>query len=120
VTLSLHVQFFNQFILLINRVRVKLVSANLIFNEDGIRLATLSMGEGGVNVLLDGPTMRVDGRLGSFLLSDDLTKSEQHRPREERKILSIDGDQVADFVYETFDLQNSQTYPGYDTAFQLK
>ncbi|KAH8926014.1 hypothetical protein BT69DRAFT_1239533 [Atractiella rhizophila] len=106
--------FFN--IELFYRVKVNLTSIVAVLNEDGTRLGTLSLSAGSVNVLVGATTLRVDGRLGSLSLVDDY-KGSSHLPH--RTLLSIEGNEVADFVYETFDHQD-EAYPGYDARFYLR
>jgi vacuolar protein sorting-associated protein 13A/C len=96
------------------RVKVKLTSINLILNEDGFRLATLSLSAGDVSVMLRSPTMRIAARLGNLTFVDDFSADE---PKE---MLSIQGDEVADLQYETFDPTELATYPGYDTSVYLR
>ncbi|GAA6031882.1 hypothetical protein JCM8097_003317 [Rhodosporidiobolus ruineniae] len=96
------------------RVKVKLTSINLVLNEDGTRLATLSLSAADVSVLLRSPTIRVAARLGNLSLHDDFSSQ---APQE---MLTIQGDQLADFRYETFDASDSSSYPGYDTAVNLR
>ncbi len=100
------------------RVKVKLSSIILVLNDDGIRLATLSLSAGDVSVLLKGPTMRVNGRLGNLSLLDDLKNSESENLYTE--LLTIEGNEVAEFTYETYDPLDHTTYPGYDTLFSLR
>ncbi|BGP36549.1 Vacuolar protein sorting-associated protein 13 [Rhodotorula kratochvilovae] len=96
------------------RVKVKLTSINLILNEDGVRLATLSLSAADVSVLLRAPTIRVAARLGNLSLHDDFSAA---APQE---MLTIQGDELADFRYETFDPADKTTYPGYDTSVHLR
>jgi len=96
------------------RVKVKLTSINLVLNEDGFRLATLSLSAADVSVLLRSPTMRVAARLGNLTFQDDFSADE---PKE---MLSIQGDELADFQYETFDPTDKSTYPGHDTSVYLR
>ncbi|BGP21450.1 Vacuolar protein sorting-associated protein 13 [Rhodotorula toruloides] len=96
------------------RVKVKLTSINLILNEDGLRLATLSLSAADVSVLLRGPTIRVATHLGNLSLHDDFSSS---APQE---MLTIQGDEFADFRYETYDPTDKTTYPGYDTSVHLR
>lgn len=96
------------------RVKVKLTSINLILNEDGLRLATLSLSAADVSVLLRAPTMRVAARLGNLSLHDDFSSAS---PQE---MLTIQGDELADFRYETHDPNDKATYPGYDTSVHLR
>lgn len=96
------------------RVKVKLTSIVAVLNEDGFRLATLSLSAADVSVLLRSPTMRVAARLGNLTFVDDFSSS---KPRE---MLSIQGDELADFQYETYDPTDSVSYPGHDTLVYLR
>ncbi|UZJ53507.1 hypothetical protein CBS101457_002827 [Exobasidium rhododendri] len=100
------------------RVRVKLTSIVMRLNNDGQLLSTLTLSTADVAVLLRGNTMRVAARLGSLLLLDN-TLRETATP-EFKKLLTIDGDEVADFTYETFDSADEATYPGYDMSIWLR
>lgn len=100
------------------RVRVKLTSVVLRLNNDGELLATLTLSTADVAVLLRGNTLRVAARLGSLLLLDNSQR--QTSNPEFKKLLSIEGDELADFTYETFDAADKQTYPGYDMAVWLR
>ncbi|CEH13766.1 Vacuolar protein sorting-associated protein [Ceraceosorus bombacis] len=107
------------------RVRVKLTSIVLRINNDGQLLATLTLSTAEVAVLLRGNSIRVAARLGSLLLVDNVQREDsdsgrKKNPGEFKKLLSIDGDELADFTYETFDEQDKRTYPGYDTSIWLR
>jgi vacuolar protein sorting-associated protein 13A/C len=96
------------------RVKVKLTSIIAVLNEDGFRLATLSLSAADVSVMLKSPTMRVAARLGNLTFVDDFSTGE---PQE---MLSIQGDELADFRYETYDPDDPLTYPGHDTLAYLR
>ncbi|SCV68005.1 BQ2448_126 [Microbotryum intermedium] len=96
------------------RVKVKLTSINLILNEDGLRIATLSLSAADVSVFLRSPTMRVAARLGNLELLDDFSGDNP------KQMLSIQGDELADFQYETYDPTDKTTYPGHDTLVYLR
>lgn len=98
------------------RVKVKLTEVRLILNDDGTQLATLSLQAADVAVLLRGPTMRVAARIGNLTLVDDVktTGLEAYK-----QLLSIEGDNLADFQYEKYDPHDSM-YPGYDTLIYLR
>ncbi|GAA5859573.1 hypothetical protein JCM8547_006147 [Rhodosporidiobolus lusitaniae] len=96
------------------RVKVKLTSINLILNESGLRLATLSLSAADVSVLLRSPTIRVAARLGNLSLHDDFSAA---TPQE---MLTIQGDQLADFRYETYDPHDKASYPGYESSVSLR
>ncbi|EST05630.1 Vacuolar protein sorting-associated protein 13A N-terminal domain protein [Kalmanozyma brasiliensis GHG001] len=100
------------------RVRVKLNSIVLRLNNDGSLLATLTLSTADVAVMLRGNTIRVAARLGSLLLYDNAKRSvaDPHF----KKLLSIQGDELADFTYETFDEADEASYPGYDSSIWLR
>lgn len=101
------------------RVKVDLKSIRLILNNDGIRLATLSFNKADVGIFLRGKTMRISAKLGDLQLLDDVN---QGVPEDSnlRKLVTIQGDDLADFRYETFDPSNSKAYPGYDSSIFLR
>lgn len=101
------------------RVKVDLKSIRLILNNDGIRLATLSFNQADAGIFLRGKTMRISAKLGDLSLVDDvnLGVSEDSNLR---KLVTIQGDDLADFRYETFDSTNQQAYPGYDSSIYLR
>lgn len=101
------------------RVKVDLKSIRLILNNDGIRLATLSFNQADAGIFLRGKTMRISARLGDLSLVDDvnLGVSEESNLR---KLVTIQGDDLADFRYETFDPSNQKAYPGYDSSVFLR
>lgn len=100
------------------RVKAELRRIAVILNNDGIRLATLSLTSAQVSVLLSGKTMQVGARLGNLSLVDDVNQgvSEQSSLRQ---LVSIQGDELADFRYETFD-PAAESYPGHDTTIYLR
>lgn len=101
------------------RVRVDLKSIQLVLNNDGIRLATLSFNHAEVGVFLLGTTMRINTKLGDLSLVDDVNLGV---PADSpiRKLITIQGDDLADFRYETFDSKNEKSYPGYDSSIFLR
>ncbi|PNY25073.1 Vacuolar protein sorting-associated protein 13 [Tolypocladium capitatum] len=101
------------------RVKVDLKSIRLILNNDGIRLATLSFHQADAGIFLRGKAMRISAKLGDLSLVDDvnLGVSEDSNLR---KLVTIHGDDLADFRYETFDSTNQQAYPGYDSSIYLR
>ncbi|KAG0317193.1 hypothetical protein BGZ99_006445, partial [Dissophora globulifera] len=94
------------------KVKVRMTSIHFILNNDGQRLATMALSQCDVSVLLKPPTMRVNVKLGNFTLTDDINPGKQ-------QILAIQGEELADFAYETFDAQSS-SYPGYDASVFLR
>ena len=100
------------------RIKAQLKSIALILNNDGVRLATLSLNSGDVGIFLDGGTMQVKARMGSLSLVDDIN---QGAPEDSplRRLIAIEGDNLADFRYETFD-SSRKNYPGYDSGIYLR
>ena len=100
------------------RIKVDLNSIALVLNNDGIRLATLSLKTADVGVFLAGGSMRVDARLGSLSLLDDIN---QGAPLDSplRQLVTIQGDELADFRYQTYD-NKAKSYPGYDSKIYLR
>ena len=100
------------------RIKILLQSVALILNNDGIRLATLSLNSADVGLFLTGASMNVAARLGNLSLIDDIN---QGAPSDSplRKLVTIEGDDLADFKYQTFDAKD-QSYPGYDANVFLR
>lgn len=100
------------------RIKAELKRISIILNNDGIRLATLSLNSGDVEICLMGKTMRISGRLGNLSLIDDINQGVSAESSL-RQLVTIEGKDLADFSYETFDAE-SDVYPGYDTSIALK
>lgn len=101
------------------RIKTELHRIAVILNNDGIRLATLSLTSAEVSVFLAGATMQVHARLGNLGLVDDVNQGVS-AASDLRQLVSIQGDELADFRYDTFDPAASATYPGHDTAIMLR
>lgn len=100
------------------RIKAQLKRIAVILNNDGIRLATLSLNSAEVGVFLMGKTMRVGAKLGNLSLIDDVNQGVSEKSSL-RQLVSIQGEELADFRYETFDAE-SESYPGYDTSIFLR
>ncbi|KAI1407326.1 vacuolar protein sorting-associated protein 13 [Hypoxylon sp. FL1857] len=100
------------------RVKVDLKSIRMILNNDGIRLATLSFNHADVGVFLLGKTMRVAAKLGDLTLVDDVNIGASEKSSF-RQLVTIQGEELADFRYETYDSSN-KAYPGYDSSVFLR
>ncbi|KAJ5297564.1 hypothetical protein N7508_007813 [Penicillium antarcticum] len=100
------------------RIRANLKSIALILNNDGVRLATLSLHTADVGIFLVGASMLIQSRIGSLTLVDDVNLGAAE-DSDIRRLLTIEGDNFADFKYETFDPE-SDTYPGYDSEVYLR
>lgn len=101
------------------RVKVELTSIVLVLNQDGIRLATLKMSKGDIGVFLNGPTLRLSAKLGNLSVRDDINQGSDGSS-DFRQIISIEGEELVDFQYETFDDSLATTYPGYDSSVFLR
>ncbi|KKZ60828.1 hypothetical protein EMCG_04514 [[Emmonsia] crescens] len=97
------------------RIKSKLDRIALILNDDGVRLATLSLNTADVGIFLVGPSMRIEARMGSLTLFDDMNGSHSAV----RRLMSIEGDDFADFKYQTFNPE-SEDYPGYNSEVFLR
>jgi vacuolar protein sorting-associated protein 13A/C len=100
------------------RIKANLKRVAVILNNDGIRLATLSLSSAEVGVFLMGKTMHVTARLGNLGLVDDINQGVDEQSSL-RQLVSIQGDELADFRYETFDAE-STSYPGHDSSIYLR
>ncbi|PQE10057.1 Vacuolar sorting-associated 13 protein [Rutstroemia sp. NJR-2017a BVV2] len=100
------------------RIKVDLKSIRLILNNDGIRLATLSFNHADVGIFILGKTMRIGAKLGDLSLVDDVNQGAS-TDSNLRRLIAIEGDDLADFRYETFDSESS-SYPGYDSSIYLR
>ncbi|KKK20473.1 hypothetical protein ARAM_004467 [Aspergillus rambellii] len=100
------------------RIKANLKSIALILNNDGVRLATLSLNTADVGIFLVGRSMVIQSRIGSLTLVDDVNTGARETS-DLRRLLTIEGDNFADFKYETFDPE-SPTYPGYDSEVFLR
>ncbi|QIW98703.1 hypothetical protein AMS68_004221 [Peltaster fructicola] len=100
------------------RVKAELKRVAVILNNDGIRLATLSLHSAEVGVLLNGKTMQVTSKLGNLRLVDDINQGVDEKSSL-RQLVSIEGDELADFRYETF-VPSAKSYPGHDNAIFLR
>lgn len=82
------------------------------------QLATLALSAADVAVLLRAGTLRIGARLGSLSLTDDSNLAT--RDPEHKQILSIEGDDLADFSYETFDPADRDTIQGVNSSVYLR
>ncbi|KAK8865949.1 hypothetical protein IAR55_001098 [Kwoniella newhampshirensis] len=100
------------------RIRVKLTSAQVTLENNENRFALLALPSADVAVLLRAGTIRVAARLGSLTL-EDLSEGAVADPAF-KKLLSIEGDELADFSYETFNPSDEETFPGYNSSVNLR
>ena len=92
-------------------------SVVFLINDD-VQIATLSLSTAYVAILLRANTMRINGRLGSLALNDD--SATQTASPDFKRILSIEGDNFADFTYQTYDPTDHETYIGVKSSVSLQ
>jgi vacuolar protein sorting-associated protein 13A/C len=90
---------------------VSLENNNTIF-------ALLALPSADVAILLRAGTLRVSARLGNLSI-EDLTAIPVADPAF-KKLLTIEGGELADFSYETFDPNEAETFPGYNSSIHLR
>ncbi|KAK9466576.1 hypothetical protein V1512DRAFT_276148 [Lipomyces arxii] len=101
------------------KLKLNLSSIVLVLNDDGLRLATLRFDQADVGIFSMGKTMRVGARLGNFTLHDHL--SDELGKSVSNQLVSIQGEELADFRYETFDPNSLVvTYPGYNSSIYFR
>ncbi|KAL9556691.1 hypothetical protein MBANPS3_001742 [Mucor bainieri] len=109
------------------KVAIHMDSVNLILNKEGKRLGTGELSFGDIIIMLEpNNTLEVNGKFGNFTLSDDTgmvtndsVQTFNTASVSETYIISIVGDELADFTYKTYDPKTS-AYPGYNQKFDLK
>lgn len=101
------------------RIKVDLKSILMILNNDGTRLATLSLNNADVGIFVVGNILRIDTKVADLTLLDDMNHGSSEDPSM-RKLITIQGDDLADFRYETFDPKVGEKYPGYDSSVYLR
>ncbi|EJU02006.1 hypothetical protein DACRYDRAFT_22408 [Dacryopinax primogenitus] len=101
------------------KIRVKLTSVDLaLINSATSPIATLSLSAADVALFVGGSGIRIGARLGNLSITDDtdfVTVSPSFK-----QLLSIEGDNFADFSYETFNPTDKETFPGYNSAVRLR
>ena len=111
------VQSQSQVITFLFSLYLTILSALVILIDEADNLATLSLSTADVAVFLRPKTLRVMGRLGNLALSND---KPAYAVREDfNHILSIDGQDFAEFRYQTFD-PDEDTYTGIKSTVYLK
>ncbi|KAM3417144.1 hypothetical protein BST61_g8719 [Cercospora zeina] len=100
------------------RIKAKLNRIAVILNNDGIRLATLSLTSADAKIFLAGGAMDIEARLGALDLVDDVNTGVSE-DSSLRKLIEIQGDDLLDFRYQTFNPE-SHDYPGYDNTVYLR
>lgn len=100
------------------RIKADLKGIAIVLNNDGIRLATLKLTTASVGLMLMGKTMRLGAKIGDLSLVDDVNQGAS-ASSPFRQLITIQGQELVDFSYETFDSE-ADTYPGHDTSIRLR
>lgn len=82
-------------------LKLQLNSIILLLNDDGIKLATTKLESASVNMLMVSDTMDIEARIGRFMLHDEVN-SGTDRDSMLRKLISNEGENLANFKYKTF------------------
>ena len=101
------------------RIKVDLTKLSLVLNSDGLRLATVTLSRTDIGLFIMGKTMRVGARLGNLKVLDDVNVGADEGDRV-RQILNIEGEEMADFRFETFTSDGMSAYPGHDMSIYLR
>lgn len=88
-----------------------------LLGSDGA-IATLALSAAEVAIFLRGGTLRVGARLGNLSFTDDSPLTPVSPSF--KQLLSIEGDDFADFSYETFDPNDQDSFPGYNSSVRLR
>lgn len=98
-------------------VKVNLNSITILLNDDGIKIATLQLDSALVNVFLVPEKMKVEARVGRLSLYDEVNEGSS-RNSILRQLISIEGSDLADFKYETYDPNSSDFH--YNSVVYLR
>ncbi|CDK24504.1 unnamed protein product [Kuraishia capsulata CBS 1993] len=91
-------------------VKINLESVILVLNDDGIKLATMKLSQADVEVYLLPEKMKVLAKLGGLSLHDEVNEGSS-RDSIMRNLISIEGEELAELHYETFDVAiNKEDY----------
>ncbi|KAJ4486135.1 vacuolar protein sorting-associated protein 13 [Lentinula aciculospora] len=98
------------------KVSVNLASVRVALVNEMVNIAALSLSTADVTVIVRPKSLLVTGRLGSLALSND---SGMHALRSEfNQLMSIEGQNFAEFRYETFDPEDAH-YAGIKSSVSL-
>lgn len=87
-------------------VVINLDSIICVLNEDSVKLATLQLSTAQIAVLVLPEALDVHGKLGALSLHDDINAGS---PKDSilRNLINIEGDNLAEFTYKTFDQETN-------------
>lgn len=90
----------------------------MLFIDGPSQIATLALSAAKMDLMLRGNTMKVAAQLGNLSLTDDSDLDIKNSAF--KQILSIEGDNLADVIYETFDPNDKSNFPGYNSSVHLR
>lgn len=91
------------------KIKIELHSIIIVLNDDGIKLATLQLDSADVNLLMAALSLKVEARIGQLSLHDEVNEGSS-RESIMRQLVYIEGGNLADFKYQTFDPTTNPTY----------
>lgn len=92
-------------------IDLKLKSISLLLNDDGLKIATLVFADADASLFLIPDKMRINTKIGGLSLVDN----DVH---DGSKLINIQGDDLADIYYETFDPEINDL--PYDSQFKFE
>jgi vacuolar protein sorting-associated protein 13A/C len=91
---------------------------SVLLVNDASHLATLALSTASISVKLLSNVLRVNGTLGTLSLTDE--SELKTRSASFKKLLSIEGDNLANFTYQTFDSADQSTFQGVNSMVTLQ
>ncbi|KAH3666193.1 hypothetical protein OGAPHI_004382 [Ogataea philodendri] len=98
-------------------VQITLQSIILVLNDDGIKLATMTLQHADIQCFLLPEKMKVSAKIGGLSLFDEVNEGAS-KDSPLRQLITIRGDELAEFYYETFDAATNKE--AYNTKITLK
>lgn len=91
-------------------VNMNLESITLILNDDGIKLASMELNRAFIKTNMLPEKMKVEAKIGGFSLYDEMIDNNSINSIM-RNLVTMEGDELAELVYETFDsATNTENY----------
>ncbi|KAK6198690.1 vacuolar sorting [Scheffersomyces amazonensis] len=98
-------------------VSLNLAGIVMVLNEDGLKLATIELSTAHIDVLVVPEAMEVCAKLGALTVHDDIPNGTPS-DSELRQLISMNGDNLAELTYKTFD--RTTNTEAYDSLVQFK
>ncbi|KAK9722186.1 Vacuolar protein sorting-associated protein 13 [Basidiobolus ranarum] len=100
------------------KIKAEVTMISFILNNEGTRLSTISLSKGKISMVFQESALIVGAQLGGIHITDDMVRgSLEHF----NQLVTIKGDELADFRYETFNWESDQKdYPGYDSSVYFR